>query len=256
MTRICSACGIEKPLAAFLEISSTHGTRYGIYCSACRGSGLAEKKNKNEEDPGTLSTTGNRIGLKERSFIEREQKKKIDIEKTERIEQLAKRDATTQEKTDKTIQKENLEKDHRRTYLDLKKQPGFLGKKLPSGSVVPRTIQNTPVLDTKKQEEKNVAQEKEFDKKSTHQEEQKKTFNLKDQYIDPQAGEIRAHNPIFLAFQDSLGASPFKIIRERLNQLAQKKPEAAIKKSAENKDPLLTFVEKTWGGGPSSGRKR
>lgn len=257
MTRICSLCGIEKSLAAFLEISSTHGTHYGIICSACRGSGAIEKKTlKQDEDISTMASTGSRIGSKERVFIENEQKKKIAAQKQERIEQLAKRDALLLDKDEKKNEKEQQEKDHRRTYLDLKKQPGFLGKKLPTGTVIHRSQQPSTALDTKHHEDKKFQEKKEVNKQFNQQEERKKTFDLINQYIDPQAGEIREHNPVFLAFQDSLEQTPFKIARERLRKLAWANKPADTKGKAmtENKDPLVEFVEKTWGG-PSS-RKR
>src|SRR6266568_2690642 len=103
MTRTCSACGIEKPLAAFLEISSTHGTRYGNLCATCRGAGITEKKlNKTEEEHSTIATSGTRIGLKERVFIEKEQKKQIITAKEQRIDQLIKQDTREEEKKSKT----------------------------------------------------------------------------------------------------------------------------------------------------------
>jgi hypothetical protein len=259
MTRVCSVCGIEKSLAAFLEISSTQGTHYGNICSGCRGSGATEKKSlSTEEDISTIASTGSRIGTKERIFVDNEQRKKIDEQKQERIEQLAKRDTLLLDKTEKKNEKEKQEKDHRRSYLDLKNQPGFLGKKLPQGTVIHRPpVQQEPsaLQDKKHHDEKKKIQLKEIDKKFNLQEERNKTFDLVNQYIDPQAGEVREHNPVFLAFQDSLEKTPFKLARERLKQLTWTHKSSDKKtKPIENKDPLLDFVEKTWGG-PSS-RKR
>ena len=43
LTRSCLVCGLEKPLAAFLQITGTQGTIYGNTCSSCRGSGAKDK---------------------------------------------------------------------------------------------------------------------------------------------------------------------------------------------------------------------
>ncbi|MBV8803001.1 MAG: hypothetical protein JO131_08595 [Gammaproteobacteria bacterium] len=256
MTRICSICGVEKPLAAFLEISSSHGTRYGIICSACRGSGAIEKK-ITSDDEGTIVSTGARIGIKERIFIENEQKKKISIQKQERIDLLTKRDAILLDKTEKKIEKESQEKDHRRTYIDLKNKPSFLGKKLPAVTLVrpPATQQFPNRTDIKYQEDNNKQTKQILDKKFNLQEERKKRFALANQYIDPQSSEIR-DNPNVSVFQNNLRETPFKIARDRLKKLTwtNKANEINNKKLTENKDPLLEFVEKTWGG-PST-RKR
>jgi hypothetical protein len=248
MTRICSACGLQKPLAAFLELSSTHGTRYGTICATCRGSkGNENKAPKKDDEQSTVATTGTRIGLKERVFIEKEQKKQDIVAKEERIDQLAERDMLKEEKDKKVAAKEKAEKNHRSTYLDLK-QPGFLGKKFPSG-----TLLQTPPPSAKIEQGKGAIDARQQELEAAHQEVKNKNFNLRDQYVDPQAGETRAHSATFLAFQDSLEVTPFKIIRERL--AASRKQKTDHKASVDSKDPLLEFVEKTWGG-PSSTRKR
>lgn len=257
MTRICSACGTEKPLAAFLEISSTHGTRYGTICATCRGAGITEKKhNNNEDDKSTIATTGTRIGLKERVFIENQQKKQITISKDEHREQINKRETLKQEKQEKSDTKEKSERDHRHNFLDAKRQPGFLGKKLPMG-----TIAGTPppgatsTFAPEKANQDKIALDTKQQQDATRQDTKNKTFNLVDQYVDAQAGETRAHSATFLAFQDSLEVTPFKIARERLKKLTTSSPAAEGTKPTDTKDPLLDFVEKNWSG-PSSTRRR
>lgn len=252
MTRTCIACGIEKPLAAFLEISSTHGTRYGNLCATCRGAGITEKKkNKGEEDQSTIATSGTRIGLKERVFIEQKQKEQLNAAKQQRIEQLNKRDTLQEEKKAKTNLKEKSEKDHRTSYLDVKKQPGFLSRSLPGIKTSP--AQNVVATETKIERDKLAVDEKQRTI-DARQEEAKKTPNLATQYVDPKAGESWAYSPAYLAFQDSLEVTPFKLIRERLKKLTSPNT-AKTTENAEKKDPLLDFVEKTWSG-PSTTRRR
>jgi hypothetical protein len=253
MTRTCSACGLEKPLAAFLEISSTHGTRYGTICATCRGAGITEKKNnKAEEDQSTIATSGTRIGLKERVFIEKKQKEQLSTAKEQRIDQLIKRDALQEEKKDKTNLKEKSEKDHRYSYLDTKKQPSFLNK----------TATKTPPITTllpeiKIERDKMIVEEKQRTI-DARQEEMKKTFNLVDQYIDPQAGESRAYAAPWIDFLTRIGgAAPVNLIRNQLQlqKLTSPQTETARKTDSTTKDPLLDFVEKTWTG-PSTTRRR
>src|SRR5438552_3624225 len=77
LTRLCAACGNEKPLSAFLEINSTHGTHYSAICATCRAAGKGKKDTKpGDEDTVTLPG-GARIGSKEKVFISKEQKRQI-----------------------------------------------------------------------------------------------------------------------------------------------------------------------------------
>lgn len=248
MTRTCSACGLEKPLAAFLEISSTHGTRYGNLCATCRGAGITEKKNKVEEEQSTVATSGSRIGLKERVFIEKEQKKQIISDNEERTEQLNERDRLQEEKKEKTTLKERLEKNHRNTYLDTKTQPSFLSKTLPSSGTTNIPPAHTSQRDPHIEREKITINEKQ-QIKDAHREEQKKTADLQHQYHDPK-GELWGYTPSFLGFQDRIGVvSAFnvsKVIKENLKKLSLTK-DAPQQTNATKKDPILDFAEKTWG---------
>jgi hypothetical protein len=259
MTRTCAACGIEKPLAAFLEISGTHGTRYGTICSVCRGAGVTEKKTVTAEgEQNTTVTTGTRIGLKEKTFLEQERAKQFILTQEENKEALIRREKLKTAKEEKTELKEKTEKDHRRTYLDVKKQPGFLGKKLPTGTVTEIPPKTKPVVTPppeKKEHDKIAIEAKQKEMEALRNEIKNKTINLVDQYVDPQAGELRAHSPTFLAFQDSLEVTPFKVVKEQLRRAALSQSEK--KAATATKDSLLDFVEKTWGNnGPSSTRRR
>src|SRR5438105_2533589 len=105
LTRVCSICGIEKPLSAFLEISA-QGTRYGVICSSCRAAEKGKKEAKPEEDIVTLPG-GARIGGKEKVFIAKEQKRQIkdlkDLFKKEsqRREEVAEKKLTEEELKEK-----------------------------------------------------------------------------------------------------------------------------------------------------------
>ena len=89
LTRTCSACGIEKPLSAFLQISGTQGTLYGAICATCRSAGITGKKPTTSLDEGTTSaSSGSRIGVKEKVFIEKEQFEKKELKKIQPLNTL------------------------------------------------------------------------------------------------------------------------------------------------------------------------
>lgn len=131
LTRVCSACGIEKNLSAFLEISPTHGTRYGAFCATCRATGRAKKETK-PTDEGTVTLPGGaRIGSKEKVFIAKEQNRQIKDLKDLFKKEVEKRDLFAEKKTEEKALKEKETKDHRKFYIE-RKQQGFLGKTTPA----------------------------------------------------------------------------------------------------------------------------
>ncbi len=125
LMRTCTVCGLQKPLAAFLQISGAQGTLYGSICATCRGSGAKEKSAKLHDEEHGSTSSGFRIGSKEKVFIEKE-KKRIYGETTEKnLDELKKRDKTAVEKFERTTNIEKAEKKHRETFLEAKKR-GYL----------------------------------------------------------------------------------------------------------------------------------
>src|SRR5690349_18583867 len=76
-TRVCASCGIEKPLAAFLQLSEKHGTVYGNICVTCRSEGKTLKKEDKTEDERTTNPTGARIGAKEKIYADEDNKRHL-----------------------------------------------------------------------------------------------------------------------------------------------------------------------------------
>lgn len=108
-TRICSACGMEKPLFAFLES--------GYICADCRQVGSGD-----QSDDGTT-----------RLQLDHKARMQIELEKIDRLKHLTdlesqektKKEVAVQEKSEKTELLERTEKQLREEYLDSQKQEPF-----------------------------------------------------------------------------------------------------------------------------------
>lgn len=104
--RICTSCGLSKPLSAFLYISSTRGTTYGSICSSCRSIQIARKEQLQQGDDDTgPSKPELRIGAKEKRFQEKEWARKVEEKKQQDLEQKKIDEKLTEEKLDKSHQK-------------------------------------------------------------------------------------------------------------------------------------------------------
>src|SRR3990167_7374031 len=107
LTRICTACGMEKPLSAFLQITGAQGTTYGNICSTCRGTGAKEKSSVPAlEEEQSSTSSGIRIGSKQKVEIEKEKKRELDELKQHYVEEEKKREQIITEKITTTEQKE------------------------------------------------------------------------------------------------------------------------------------------------------
>lgn len=119
LTKICSSCGIQKPLAAFLQLGGEQGATYGNICSYCRKTEIEkERKRKSDAEGGASSFSGHTIDSKT--------KVKSDIDKKahrdhidELNEEESEKDELIKEKTiEKVGTKAKEEKEHRESYLD------------------------------------------------------------------------------------------------------------------------------------------
>jgi len=116
LTRICSVCGTQKPLSAFLEISSDRGTTYGTICATCRGAGLGKPGVKDTDDASTSRTHFN-IDAKARYQIELEQNRLAKAAKESHLDELKKRENITEDKTERSEVLKKAEKDFRERRL-------------------------------------------------------------------------------------------------------------------------------------------
>lgn len=78
LLKICSICGQQKPLSAFLQLAGTRGGSYGNVCATCRSAGLDKPIAKEVEDH-SQTTSGLEIDAK--TVLQR--KKDLQIEHNE-----------------------------------------------------------------------------------------------------------------------------------------------------------------------------
>lgn len=79
LTKLCSNCGLKKPLSAFLQMSDSRGAVYGNICSSCRKTSKDNVKTTTDHESSTSST-----GVK----IDSKVKVQGDIDKRQRVQQV------------------------------------------------------------------------------------------------------------------------------------------------------------------------
>lgn len=264
LTRVCSSCGIKKPLSAFLHLGG-QGTTYGAICSDCRRAGLGKPVASKEDKEKETTSSGFRIGAKQKVFSDLQKQRQFqDLKETYRKDFL-KRENFKSEKLFNTESIQKAEKQHRKFYIEAKKQ-GFL-----AGSKTPESKQKQVAEKAKVQFHEERAQQE----KTAHVTETKRREDLFDYtlkmttvdftvpYLDPQFTEIRYHNPVFLRFKQWLGSSaPMakqsilkaleKMYNKDSNQVKQElhgktSKEKVSKELGKEKDVLLEYIDKTWG---------
>lgn len=107
--KVCQNCGLEKPIAAFIQKSGLLGGIYGSICSTCRSDSESFGKKKTEEG-STTSTTGKRVDAEAK--IEGDVSKRAEIakESEEYYEEREKDAELLTKSTDRTIEKTSTEK--------------------------------------------------------------------------------------------------------------------------------------------------
>lgn len=132
LTRICSVCGIQKPLSAFMQLGGMSGTSYSTICATCRSTQAGVKSTDTIDERGRTSPA---LRIDKNTRIQAE----IDKEKQQKKqEEAARKTAEKREQliTDKEEQKDTLvkaEKHQRETY-----KQGFLAK-----TIIPPPTQKT-----------------------------------------------------------------------------------------------------------------
>jgi hypothetical protein len=115
LTRTCTACSLQKPLSAFLQVSGDQGTSYGNLCATCRGAGIKDPTliEPREDERSTTTSSGLRIGAKEKNEIEKKQKDQLNRDKETQKKAASKQVTLNDEKSTKEELKEQAEKKHR-----------------------------------------------------------------------------------------------------------------------------------------------
>ncbi len=258
LTRTCSACGIEKPLAAFLQVSGTQGSRYGNLCSACRGAGIQERHaNLIKEEERSSTSSGVRIGAKQKIDIDKEKKRQFQKLKETHQKISKKREKIGHEKSELLHNKEQSEKYHRTHYIDAKRAFLNFQTKKPAINDLKRQTKTDALFKRPLFTENKTHFDRETAKlEAAIQHEQRITMiDLSGApVLDQQHAVISRDNPIFKRFLAWLGTSA--PIMQTLNQLNKQGVASVDSKShsVTEKDPIIDYINNTWG--PSSGRSR
>jgi hypothetical protein len=234
LTRTCTACGIEKPITAFLYLTSKLGTTYGTICATCRGKGIKEKAQKFvAEEERTTTSSGMRIGVKQLLEIELAHKREKEELKSIREEELKKREQDSSEKIESIEEKAKAEKFHRETkqsFLNYQTKKTFGTQSVIGQKKDERFIQSS--ITNEKQRALEAANVTE----TLKQEELKTTLDLSSG--SPVFDFHLSHDATLKRLQSSLSAdSP---LMKRLSRFYKDL------QSGQEKDTPKEFVEKTW----------
>lgn len=119
-TRTCLACGLDKPLAAFLQLTGKQGTMYGNICSACRSKSKPSELHDNDEQGSGAS--GLRIDSKTKVQQERDKKSFQQKRKELNLEELQKKEEDFLIKDEKKELKQKTEREHREEFIETKQK--------------------------------------------------------------------------------------------------------------------------------------
>lgn len=120
LTKTCSSCGENKPLAAFLHLGA-NGTEYGSICASCRKTN-ANATLSQDQDESTRSTTRKTIDSK--SKVASDKSKWEEWHQTE--EQYHEERDATEELANETEEKSQLVQKDERKHRELIKSRSFL----------------------------------------------------------------------------------------------------------------------------------
>lgn len=236
LTRTCIVCSVEKPLSAFLQITGKQGTVYGAICFSCRSAGKTEKA-KPHDDERSSTSSGMRIGAKQRLEIEQKQKQEYREREQKREEHAKKHEQVSLNTAERIEKQEKAEKDHRELFIEEKKKAflNYQSKKMPASI---KTLIGQPREQTSAQTV--IAEDKIRLEEASKKEEAVKKNEARVTTLDAMGA------PIIMSNLNRNNA----IFREFLARLP--KDSAIVKAFSKTEDPR-EFIEKTWG--PSSRKK-
>lgn len=255
LTRTCSACGEEKPLSAFLQVGGAQGTHYGAICTPCRIAGKTTAPDeKHNEEEGTTIRSGERIGIKEKVYATREQRRQREDTKQLFIKDSKKRDEFRDDLQKDIDRKQKIEKAQRKIFIDEKQKRGFLNQSKIPERAGKSTERIAPPLT---REQDNLAETLKIED-IIRQEFQITSLDFSAPFIANQTTQVKFYSDTFLRFKSWIGASsPIVRTLERLygkqnpstTPSSHDKPEKTAKESLENYINSRTET-------PSSSRRR
>lgn len=239
LKKICSSCGKQKPLSAFLQLTGQQGTTYSNICADCRKAN-AEKVNESKQAEGsTRSTSGLKIDSKTKVHDEILDKKQ-QYETAERYKE--EREKIEEEKEQHEQQKLVQEKDSKQH------QKSFLGK---SPYLTPSKTEDQKRFANFQQIEEGAKNE------AIKEEDKKKEIDLSTgAYMPSQTGEIKQQSAAFLRFKKWVGMSApvSRVLGPALQNAEQKaqqqtkevKEVKEVKKDKTTKDQILDDIDNSF----------
>jgi hypothetical protein len=116
-SKVCSSCGLEKPLSAFLELSGDAAGTYGNICGTCRKEHIEKNKLKDKED-SSRTETGHKIDSKAKVASDIDKKQTVDRAEELYHEERDENEIIETGELEKKDQKQKGERKHRETFLD------------------------------------------------------------------------------------------------------------------------------------------
>jgi len=239
LTRTCASCGLEKPISAFLQISGSHGTIYGSVCATCRSREDRKPQSETEDDRSTIPT-GQRIGAKEKAFLDKEQFRQFQDKKMQDRKDRQKKEMLSDEKSDRIIQKEKDILKHRKNYLE-NKTNFLIGKKLSQGERPP-TAFDTKTTATQQAREQNIIVQK-----ISEAETRKVSTDFSSAISHPIQSRAEFHSSTFLRFKALLGNAPIAEIMGKFSKTSNEKMAKKVESNEKKEERLMDFTRKSWG---------
>ena len=250
LTRTCVACGIQKPLSAFLEISGAKGAMYGNICATCRGAGITGKPVPTEDEYST-SKSSSTIDAKARYQIDLERKRKLQEVKDLNLEEQKKRDTVSVEKSERSEIIKKAEKEHQEKFTRVKSIKEMLGKPSKPEATAARTASIF-------EEQRQIFEAEQHQTIGNKQEARKQQTELGEgPFVDTaHAFEQRLHagGSLYREFQQRLGPESSFLRNQRLR--LQKNIQTQAKDGAQKKDPTVEYVQDNMPRTPGSGMKK
>jgi hypothetical protein len=237
LAKTCIACGLQKPISAFLQISGPQGTSYGNICSTCRGSGADKKVVIDQaEDGRSGSSTGLKIDSKAKVQIDRDKQAVSELKKELDLTEHEKQLATSEDKAERKDDKEVAERKHRESYIEPKKTDSFFARKTDTKLPLLRSIQEKQSLEHRTSVEHVAKKETQQKDAAVKQDAKDKGLDLSDIATDQIiGGKVKTTTGEYNRLKSWFGNAPMNTIdrgRQFLNSQTNKNAaEPATKES-------------------------
>jgi len=261
--RTCAACGLDKPLSAFLQLGSEPGTHYGFVCATCRKEGRTPPSNIITDDESTTVKTGKRIGSKEKVFAAKEKKLKLkDLKELFRKEVNDKSNLDEKKKKLKKL-KDKVDLDRRKKEQSRKSASSFWTKDNKNQSGIRGLAKKTSADKKHFRTKEQILDEIRKHEEVLQQEGAVTSLDLSNPAVAGQTNQIKFYSETFLKYKTWLGiSSPLVRTLERLYGELEKHFGHEMKQSsgkAEHsnaKESIKSYIDDNSATGPSPSKKR